>query len=92
MTKLLAAAVALMTGFVASSDALALPAVQAAHGRQPSHVDVTHGRRHQPWARGAIVHGFNYQVESPRDASSGLPTGKRMHKPYTVTAHVGPGH
>jgi hypothetical protein len=22
---------------------------------------------------------------SPRDAASGLPTGKRMHKPYTVT-------
>jgi hypothetical protein len=38
---------------------------------------------------GAIVHGFNYQVVSPRDAASGLPTGKRMHKPYTVTARVG---
>ncbi|MBL7999474.1 MAG: hypothetical protein JNL32_12660, partial [Candidatus Kapabacteria bacterium] len=24
------------------------------------------------------------EVKSPRDAASGLPTGKRMHKPYTV--------
>jgi bacteriocin-like protein len=24
-------------------------------------------------------------VISPRDAASGLPTGKRMHKPFTVT-------
>ncbi len=26
-----------------------------------------------------------YEVESPRDAASGLPTGKRMHKPVTLT-------
>ena len=89
MTKLLAtAAVALATSFIVSSDAFALPAVQAAHGRR---LEVTHGRRHQPWTH-ASVHAFNYQVESPRDASSGLPTGKRTHKPYTVTAHAGPGH
>jgi hypothetical protein len=25
-------------------------------------------------------------VVSPRDPASGLPTGKRMHKPYTVVA------
>jgi hypothetical protein len=25
---------------------------------------------------------------APRDAASGLPTGKRMHKPFTITAHV----
>ena len=25
-------------------------------------------------------------VAAPRDAASGLPTGKRMHKPYTVSA------
>jgi hypothetical protein len=27
-------------------------------------------------------------VVSPRDAASGLPTGKRMHKPYTVLADL----
>jgi hypothetical protein len=26
---------------------------------------------------------------APRDAQSGLPTGKRMHKPYTITKQVG---
>ena len=25
----------------------------------------------------------NYQIKSPRDAASGLPTGKRMHKPVS---------
>lgn len=24
-------------------------------------------------------------VAAPRDAASGLPTGKRMHKPFTIT-------
>jgi hypothetical protein len=92
VTKLpAAAAVALVTGLIVSGDAFALPAVQAAHGRQHSplvsHGEVGHGRRHQPWVGGAGAHAFNYQVVSPRDAASGLPTGKRMHKPYTVTAH-----
>jgi len=28
---------------------------------------------------------FNYEVISPRDPASGLPTGKRQHKPVTIT-------
>jgi type VI secretion system secreted protein Hcp len=28
--------------------------------------------------------GFSYGVQSPRDPSSGLPTGRRQHKPVTV--------
>ncbi|MBV5313463.1 MAG: hypothetical protein JZU47_09215 [Prolixibacteraceae bacterium] len=28
---------------------------------------------------------FNQAIVSPRDAASGLPTGKRMHKPYVIT-------
>lgn len=27
----------------------------------------------------------NHEVLSPRDAASGLPTGKRMHKPFVIT-------
>jgi type VI secretion system secreted protein Hcp len=27
----------------------------------------------------------NHSIVSPRDAASGLPTGKRMHKPFSVT-------
>ena len=82
VTKLLAAAFALATGFVVSRDALALPAVQQSPG--VSHAGVAHGGRHPPRGRGASVHAFNFQVVGPRDASSGLPTGKRLHKPYAA--------
>ena len=91
MTKLLAtAAVAVATGFILGGDAFALPAVQRTAAT--SHAAVAHGSGHRSWGHGSSVHAFNYQVESPRDASSGLSTGKRMHKPYTVTGHTGPGH
>ena len=30
------------------------------------------------------VKGGSDAVVTPRDAASGLPTGQRMHKPYTV--------
>jgi len=33
-----------------------------------------------------MVIGYSHEVVSPRDAASGLPTGKRQHKPLTVTA------
>lgn len=36
-------------------------------------------------AKGAVVSS----IVSPRDASSGLPTGKRMHKPETIRATGG---
>jgi type VI secretion system secreted protein Hcp len=35
-----------------------------------------------------LVHAFNHEVVSPRDASSGLATGKRMHKPFTITKDI----
>ena len=31
---------------------------------------------------------WNHEVISPRDAASGLPTGKRQHKPLSVTGMV----
>jgi|SRR5688572_23565372 len=34
------------------------------------------------------VTAFSYEIISPRDAASGLPTGKRQHKPFTVTIPV----
>lgn len=34
------------------------------------------------------VVGFNHEVLSPRDAASGLPTGKRQHKPLTIIKAV----
>lgn len=35
----------------------------------------------QPQKSGGVVVGFRYQVISPRDASSGLASGKRNHSP-----------
>ncbi len=35
-----------------------------------------------------MIIGFNHEVVSPRDAASGLPTGKRQHKPFTVTKEL----
>ena len=34
--------------------------------------------------RGGEVSQVEQEIVSPRDASSGLPTGKRMHKPFTI--------
>lgn len=34
------------------------------------------------------VWGWNHEVLSPRDAASGAPTGKRQHKPMTITKPV----
>ncbi len=36
------------------------------------------------------VLAFNHEIVSPRDAASGLPTGKRMHKPLKLVVKVGP--
>jgi type VI secretion system secreted protein Hcp len=34
------------------------------------------------------IYGWSHEVISPRDAASGLPTGKRQHKPLTITKAV----
>jgi type VI secretion system secreted protein Hcp len=34
--------------------------------------------------------GLSHEIVSPRDAATGLPTGKRQHKPLTVTMAWGP--
>jgi type VI secretion system secreted protein Hcp len=36
------------------------------------------------------IMAFDFGVQSPFDASSGLPTGKRQHKPVTVVVEAGP--
>lgn len=35
-----------------------------------------------------LVIAANHEVISPRDAASGLPTGKRRHAPFTITKEV----
>lgn len=34
------------------------------------------------------IYGWSHEVVSPRDAASGLPTGKRQHKPFTLTKEI----
>jgi type VI secretion system secreted protein Hcp len=34
------------------------------------------------------IYGWSHEVISPRDAASGLPTGKRQHKPITITKAI----
>ena len=35
-----------------------------------------------------LVIAYSHEVDSPRDAASGLPTGKRQHKPLIVTKEI----
>jgi hypothetical protein len=46
-------------------------------------------------ADGAVTAVSYYSVKSPRDAASGMASGKRMHKPFKITAELdrtaGPG-
>lgn len=35
-----------------------------------------------------LVIAVNHEIVSPRDPASGLPTGKRMHKPFTITKEL----
>jgi type VI secretion system secreted protein Hcp len=44
-----------------------------------------HAQTKQPWT--ISVPARSYSIVSPRDAASGLPTGKRMHKPIRFTFH-----
>jgi type VI secretion system secreted protein Hcp len=37
-----------------------------------------------------LVYAVEHSVEIPRDPLSGLPTGQRVHKPFTITKHVDP--
>jgi type VI secretion system secreted protein Hcp len=40
------------------------------------------------YGKGLECLGFNYEIKSQFDAASGLPTGKRTHKPITITREV----
>ena len=43
-------------------------------------------------AQGKVVPSnmvLDYMIVSPRDAASGMATGKRMHKPFTITMELG---
>jgi type VI secretion system secreted protein Hcp len=35
-----------------------------------------------------LVMAFDHEIQSPRDPASGLPTGKRIHRPFTITKEI----
>lgn len=35
-----------------------------------------------------LVMAFHHEITSPTDAASGLPAGKRMHKPFVITKEI----
>lgn len=35
-----------------------------------------------------LVIDFNHEIQSPRDPASGLPTGKRMHRPFVISKEI----
>ncbi len=35
-----------------------------------------------------LVHSYSHEIVSPRDPASGLPTGKRMHKPFVIVKEI----
>jgi len=39
-------------------------------------------------AKGVVCHGFQYALQTPLDAASGLPTGKRQHNAVVITKEV----
>lgn len=47
------------------------------------------GTRQGPFSTTSIpLTGLSHEIVSPRDAASGLPTGKRMHKPFVITKQL----
>jgi type VI secretion system secreted protein Hcp len=70
----------------ASSASAALTAYMTLTGQKSGNVK---GSVTQKGREGSIaVIALNHDVVSPRDPASGLPTGKRMHKPLTVTMEL----
>jgi type VI secretion system secreted protein Hcp len=35
-----------------------------------------------------LVYGFDHEIEIPKDTHTGLPTGQRIHKAFTITKRV----
>lgn len=35
-----------------------------------------------------LVYGFEHEIEIPKDTHTGLPTGQRVHKAFTITKRV----
>jgi type VI secretion system secreted protein Hcp len=53
-------------------------------------LNVGKGKVHGMKQNGIEIHSFNMGVQSPRDASTGLASGKRQHEPLTIIKEVDP--
>lgn len=65
---------------------MALNAYLALKGQQQGQIKgsvIQKGRENQ-----IAVYGFMHEITSPRDASSGLATGKRQHRPLLITKEI----
>ena len=89
---------ALLSVAVISSPVVDPPTVDAAQTNDPSTIlmritgagqgEISGGstqRGHEGWIE---VVGLAHEIVSPRDAASGLPTGKRQHKPFVITKEI----
>jgi type VI secretion system secreted protein Hcp len=72
--------------------AFAAPRAGAAGSRGSStkmRVAVT-GQKQGAFSKTAVpILDISHEIVSPRDPASGLPTGKRQHKPFTITMELG---
>lgn len=64
--------------------AVAMPAFSAAYIKFDGVEGESTAKDHKGWIEISSVS----QAVAPRDAASGLPTGKRQHKPVTITKQV----
>jgi type VI secretion system secreted protein Hcp len=52
------------------------------HTADPEDLDVTEENADD------VKGGQAHEIVSPRDTASGLPSGKRQHKPFTITKEI----
>ena len=50
--------------------------------------DITGGVTQKGREGSIMVIAFDHEVRSPRDVATGQATGKRMHKPFTITKEI----
>ncbi len=65
------------------SDTDSVPATVAGSTRHEMVITQADGTEHT-----FEVYGWSHEIISPRDAASGLPTGKRQHKPVSITKPI----
>ena len=46
------------------------------------------GAQHGDFGTGLKITGYTHEIVSPRDAATGQATGKRQHKPFTITKEL----